>query len=173
MAGISPIETAARKERLLEELPKHGWSIIKAGIAAGWSPAYAKTTLQRVIERDASLCKRIVEKRQSLDATTGDRREKALRKIDAALEQPGLRPMELARLVEVQGKMCGWLSETRILETAPRQAELDAGQRELAEYLARARFSTLLPGTEIVSTQDGSAAGEEPGIDVAQQSTPY
>ena len=174
MPAISPIETAARKEKLLEVLPLYDWSITKAGIAVGWKPSYAKTRLPHIIAKDVNLCQRIREKRQALDATTGDMRVKVERRLMRVVDSPTAADRDAIKAGEVLGKMSGWMTETIRMETSERQQQLDAAKAAAAKALAAVLLDTRrLPGeglsahnTQIVPNSP-PAGGETEVIDAS------
>ena len=131
----------AKRARLLELLPSFGWSIVNAGIAAGYSKTYANTTLARSIKKDARFCQAILDKRRSFEATSTDLKEDVVRRLSETIRKPDLRPVELARLSEVLGRIQGWMSETRILETSDRQRALTEAEAEEARRLAVASIA--------------------------------
>lgn len=159
MAGITKKELSARRQRLLDELPNHGWDYVKAGIAAGYSPSYARARLKKYATKDVNFCKQIAAKRQEIEAKTQDQREKCLKVLDSIIEDEKAAARDRIRATEVRGRMCGWMSETRILETVPRQSELTQIEREEAQKLALLRFNAL-PG-EIIDTNRPSGVYEK------------
>ena len=154
----------AKRARLLELLPSFGWSIVNAGIAAGYSKTYANTTLARSIKKDARFCQAILDKRRSFEATSTDLREDVVRRLSETIRKPDLRPVELARLSEVLGRINGWMSETRILETSERQKTLQAAEQEAAKQLALSSLSdgesTDLPDPGIIGLDNRSNGPE-------------
>jgi hypothetical protein len=93
MAGVPLSQVQARRQRLLDLLPEHDWSIPKAGMAAGYTPAYARRRLPAIIKGDVAFCEQILAKRQVVEATTADRREKALQRLDSIASDPKSRPI--------------------------------------------------------------------------------
>jgi hypothetical protein len=142
MAGIIQTELSARRQRLLDELPNHGWDYAKAGVAAGYSPSYARARLKKHVTKDSTFCQQIAAKRAEIEASTQDKREKAARKLESIIDGPNSRPNEVIRAVEVLGKMSGWMSETRILETPQRQREIDEAHEREARLFLQWRFDT-------------------------------
>ncbi len=64
MAGITKKELSARRQRLRDELPNHGWDYVKAGIAAGYSPSYARARLKKYATKDSTFCQQVTAKRR-------------------------------------------------------------------------------------------------------------
>ena len=58
----------------MDALPEHDWSVIKAGIAVGYSRAYATTNLVTRAKHNTSLCKAIEQKRQEIQAEAAQER---------------------------------------------------------------------------------------------------
>lgn len=157
MAGITKEELSARRQRLLDELPNHGWDYVKAGMAAGYSRSYAQTRLKTYVTKDDKFCQRVSAKRAEIDAQTVDEREKTARVLQEIRDDPKAAARDRIQASIGLGKMCGWLSETRILETRDRQIELDRAQREFAQRVSLLLFDTTrLP--------DGSYAPDPPEI---------
>jgi hypothetical protein len=142
MAGITKIELSARRQRLLDELPNHGWDYVKAGIAAGYSPAYARTHLKTHVTKDDRFCQQVSARRAEIEATTQDKREKCLKVLDSIIEDEKAAARDRIRATEVRGKMCGWMSETHVLETPERQRVLSEAERNEARRLALLRHDT-------------------------------
>lgn len=132
-----------KRLKLLEELPKCNWDYVKAGIAAGYSKPYAETHLKRVATSDVSFCQAVLARRQATEAETQDRREKRLRDLDIIIDDSHVAYRDRIKAIEVQGKMCGWLSETRVLEVSDRQRQLSEAQQREAYWLAQQRFKCL------------------------------
>ena len=142
MAGIAKKELTARRERLLEELPNHGWDYFKAGEAAGYSRSYAESRLKKYVTRDDGFCQQVAAKRAEIEASTQDKRERCLKVLDSIIEDEEAAARDRIRATEVRGKMCGWLSETRVLETGPRQARLKQAELEVARRASLAVYDT-------------------------------
>jgi hypothetical protein len=151
MAGISQTELSARRQKLLDELPNHAWDYAKAGVEAGYSPSYARARLKKYVTKDSTFCQQIAAKRAEIEAGTQDKREKAARKLESIIDGPNSRPNEVIRAVEVLGKMSGWMSETRVLETPQRRHELSEAQQREARLCCLWRFDTRrgLPGESV------------------------
>jgi hypothetical protein len=171
MAGISKKVLSARRQRLRDELPNHGWDYVKAGVAAGYSRSYARTHLKGYVTRDSSFCQQVSAKRAEIEARTQDKRERCLKVLDSIIDDEKAAARDRIRAIEVQGKMCAWLSETRILETPERQRELNEAQKAMARQCALWLFDTRrLPGApaEWASSRETNDQ-EEAGIDGADQ----
>ena len=80
MAGITKKQISARRQRLLEELPNHGWDYVKAGIAVGYSSSYSKARLKKYAMKDSTFCQQVTVKRREIEAKTENLREKRLRR---------------------------------------------------------------------------------------------
>lgn len=143
MAGITKNELSARRQRLRDELPNHGWDYVKAGIAAGYSQAYAKTHLKGRVTQDVSFCQQVEAKRAEINAKSEDKREGCLRVLDSIIFDEKAAPRDRIKATETRGKMCGWLSETRVMEVASRQRELSEAEREEAREYALWRLDTM------------------------------
>ncbi len=171
--GIRLTRSAARRARLLDLLPDHDWSIARAGKAAGYSEAYASTHLARILERDREFCNAVLDRRKALEATTGDLRAKVERRLTRIIDEGT--NVEAARAAEVLGRMCGWMSEKRIIETDARLAELSEAEAEEARRLAGLRFATLdpaLPPPEQPAVFEPAGDGLEPPNDPAAEPEP-
>ncbi len=53
-----------RELNMIDALPMHGWSVIKAGLATGYSENYANTMLLTRAKNDVTLSRAIERKRQ-------------------------------------------------------------------------------------------------------------
>jgi hypothetical protein len=158
MASIPTSLHEGRRARLLELLPEYGWDIAKAGEKAGYGPTYAKKCLAHVIWKDVDFCRQMEAKSRELAAQTTDRREKRLHDLDGIIDDARTAPRDRIKAIEVQGKMCGWLSETRVLEVAERQRQLSESEQQEARWLAKERFKTCktLPPDDIYVLQGGT-----------------
>jgi len=142
MPGISTREKEIRREKLLKLLPEHGWSVPKAGPFAGYSKLYSKKRLPEIIKGDVEFCRLILAQRQAIEATTADKRENALAKLQSIADDPKARHSDVIRAIEVMGRVSGWMSETRVLELPDRQRVLSEAEREEARRIALWRFDT-------------------------------
>ena len=106
-----------------------------------YSPKYIKTKGHQ-IKQDVRFCKERERLRAENERKTEDRREKRLRDLDNIIEDPNTNQRDRIRAIEVQGKMCGWMSERIIHETPDRQRQLDEKEREEAARLLAIRFDT-------------------------------
>ncbi len=133
---------------LLELLPKHSWKVKPAAIAAGYSESYADR-LSAHLKDNIRFCQAVAAKRTEIGAETQDEREKCLKVLDSIIDNEKAAARDRIRATEVRGRMCGWMSETRILETPERQRVLDESQAQAAQEIALlwGRLHTLrLPG---------------------------
>jgi len=136
-----------KKRALLETLPKHAFEFKAAGIAVGYSPGYAERSLKRVMTHDSTFCEALLAKRRELEAGTQDERGKALQRLDRIIAKDGANDRDVIKAIEVKGKMCNWLVETRVWEIGSRQRELDESEQAEAKWIASQRFNTAsLPG---------------------------
>lgn len=150
MAKAPVTKTEARQQRLLDLLPDYDWSVTKAGIAAGYSKAYATTTLARQVRKNAKLCKAIIEKRETMAATTEDLRDKVQRRLMRVVDSTSAADRDAIKAAEVVGKMNGWMSETIRMESSERQQQLDASHAAAARQIAAVLLDTRrLPGDTI------------------------
>jgi hypothetical protein len=160
MAGITKKELSARRQRLRDELPNHGWDYVKAGVAAGYSPSYTRARLKKYVTKDSTFCQQVEAKRREIEAKTEDRREKRLRQLDDIIDNPNTTPSIKLKAIDLQGKMCGWHSETTVLETTSRQNELNEIERQEAQRLALLRFNAL-PQMDIKDDDSGISADND------------
>lgn len=142
MAGITKEELSARRQRLCEQLPNHNWDYVRAGIAAGYSRSYAQTWLKKNVTKDNTFCQMVSAKRAEIDAQQVSKRERALRKLDDIINDENTTKRDAIRAIEVMGKICGWMSQTHVLETPERQRVLSEAQRETARRLALIMYDT-------------------------------
>lgn len=70
-----PIQAAeplsARQKLFVDLLPQYNWGIVKAGIAAGFSPSYCNTQLATRCKSDPRLSKAIASKRAEIVSASG------------------------------------------------------------------------------------------------------
>ncbi len=156
--------TESRRQRIIELLPEHGWSITRAGEAAGYSRSYSQTHLPRRLAKDSEFCRQVLDKRMEIEAGSQDRREKALRILDSIIADPSARAADVVRAIEVMGKMLGWMSEKLVLETSDRQQELTEAEQAEAKAIASLRFSTLRPGLPAPDCIEYQTAFEPPPV---------
>lgn len=142
MAGVPLTRSAALREALLDALPLHDWSVAKAGVAVGYSPRYAETTLATIIKKDTKFCKRINERRQALQATHADKIDKLTQSWEKIAHDPNVATRDRLKAGELLGKTHGIFSETRVIESANRQQSLTKAEQEEARRLAALRFDT-------------------------------
>ncbi|MCP5006538.1 MAG: hypothetical protein GY941_21750 [Planctomycetes bacterium] len=108
---------------------------------AGYSPKYYKANGYR-IQQDTRFSKCLKAKKASIKSKTEDRREKRLKYLDNLIEDPNTQPRDGIAATQVQGRMCGWLSETIRHESTERQAALDAVARDEVARLAALALNT-------------------------------
>ena len=163
MAGIPLNTSQAKRQKLLDILPEYDWSIVKAGLAAGYSEHYAKTRLKGILTKDVKFCKALLARRAQIEAQTQDQREKGLQVLHEIRDNPKATDRDRVAAVLAEGKMCGWLSETRVLESKDRQQQLDESQRELAAKAATAVYDTrrLPDGSYLPEPPKGSQNGPQ------------
>lgn len=147
------LTTASRK--ILFECLVKGSSIKEAAKEANLSYRYARkwvaeSNIQALVLRETA-------------AKTENLREKRLRQLNTRLDNPDLTDATFAKLLDLQGKLCGWHTQTVTLETNNRQNRLDAIEREEVRRLCLLRHNMLpAPNPEDVypdivtsGTQDG------------------
>lgn len=125
-------------------LPEYDWDIVKAGIAAGYSKRYCTSgTLAKIVRADKGFCGQMQARAKENNAAGTDRREKRLRQLDAMIDDTALHMRDRVKAMELQARMCGWLSETRILETHDRQRVLTESEQAEAKRYALWRYDTM------------------------------
>jgi glutamine synthetase len=165
-----------RQKLLVDYLPEHNWQFSLAGLAAGYSKAYATTTLSTVVKRNVSLCKAIEEKRRSISAGTQDIREQRVKQVrDMMSVLPNNKVNEFVKLADLEASLCGWKVQTIKHESDQRQHELDEARREEIRRIATARYKTL-PGycgdtnnvvdAEVITTNNSDRADMSPRSDI-------
>jgi len=137
------VQNKQRRERLLDLLPLHGWSIPQAGIAAGYKPSYTIHNLTESIKKDKVFCQRIIDKRRELEATSGDKIELIQRKLDEIIDNERTTAANRIRCLDIKCKILGVYSEKRVIEDVSRQRELDGQERIEAMLLAKLRLRAL------------------------------
>ena len=157
MGCISDIPLKDRRQRLLDLLPENDWNLVKAGIAAGYSPIYAKTRLPAIIRRDKAFCSRVVDKRNVATVVGSDLRQEAMRTLRDIIADPDTSQRDRISAVSELGRINGWHSETRILETGPRAEQLKMAEIAVARRAALACYDTHL-------LEDGSYAPAAPAM---------
>jgi hypothetical protein len=134
-----------RRDILLEELPKHNWSWLNAGLAAGYSRSYACTSLATTCLKDKSFSKKYDALRSQIKAETRDDRELCRRKLLEMVDAEDTPKTTRIRAMELLGKMGGWFSETRIHDVGPRARELDEVRRLEAQRISRTLIPEFVP----------------------------
>jgi hypothetical protein len=130
----------ARQLRLLDELPNHAWNIVKAGIAAGYSRAYAISTLKRHVQKNAKLCTAICAKREKITATSLNDVELLKQKLHTIIDDAATTAANRIRCIDILCKIAGVYSEKRVIEDVTRQRELDQAEQQEATLLAGLRL---------------------------------
>ena len=165
MAGITKTELSARRQRLRDELPNHGWDYVKAGIAAGYSRSYARARLRRYAAKDSTFCQQVEAKRAEINATREDEVEKLVRSWEKIAHDETVAVRDRLKAGELLGKYRGIFSETRVIETAARQRELSEAERREAACLAALRFNTLPEqGLRLAEHTSGELPAAENGL---------
>ncbi len=147
----------ARRLALLEELPKHGWDYFTAGIAAGYSRPYARTTLKREALKNPTFCQMVLAKRQEIDAGSTDDRE-IVRKYLVSVVQDSTGTIQHRDKIQAcanLSRMNGWDQTTIHLEGHDRQRILTASEQAEAQKLALIRLQThlLLPAVAPIDAE--------------------
>ena len=137
------LQNKQRREKLLEQLRLHGWSIPQAGIAAGYSKAYALRRLTHYIQNDKDFCDRIIGTRREMEAASGDTVELVKRAMTKIISTAGETSANRIRAGDVLCKIAGVYSEKRVIEDVTRQRELDGQERIEALLLAKLRLRAL------------------------------
>ena len=134
------------RTRQAQEMP-HKWSeviglMVLGGLdfqpameAAGYSESYANANGHK-IKKDDRFCEALKAKRAKIANKSENRREKRLKTLDKIIDDPDSVDRDIISAVQVQGKMCGWLSETIKHETTERQNMLDSANQKEAARLA-------------------------------------
>ena len=135
-----------RREKLLELLPSHGWSIPAAAEAAGYSPQYAKKRIKDVIKGNVEFCDRIIQLRKETEATSQDDVELVKKTMRQIINDPDSRRPDIVRACDVLCKIAGVYSEKRVIEDDKRQRELNQTEQREATLLAMLRLRLPAPG---------------------------
>ena len=134
------------RQAIVDALPDNRWNISDAAISIGYSKAYAQRRLPAILKSDVAFCDAMERKRAKIEKQEIPRREKRLQDLDRIIENPNTADRDVISAVQVQGKMCGWLSETIRHETTERQQLLDeAGRAEAARLSFIALDTRCLP----------------------------
>lgn len=116
----------------------------QAAMKAGLSESYAKSgTSRRVILEDVRFCAALDKELAKIRVKAAPRRARRLKDLDDIIEDPGTLARDKIQAIQVQGRMCGWLSETIRHETTERQAKLDAEAQKQAALLSTMSLNTL------------------------------
>jgi phage terminase small subunit len=175
MGRVTLTRSAALREELLKQLPLHGFSLINAAIAAGYSPSYAKTTLPVIIRKNPELCQRINQLREATQATRGDKIDKLITFLENTVDDSKAALRDKLKAADSLAKIHGIYSETRVIETSQRQGQLSQAEQDEAKRLLSLRFDTSqgygitpgdthksLPGGDIATDSDIIDANPEP-----------
>ncbi|MFC1652251.1 hypothetical protein ACFL3F_00890 [Planctomycetota bacterium] len=103
--------------------------------SVGYSEKYY-TSNGHQIKKDARFCTAFAKRQAETKAKTENLREKRIQSLNRIIENPESNDRDVIAAVQVQGRMCGWLSETIRHETTERQAQLDEAARKEAARLA-------------------------------------
>jgi len=112
-----------------------------SAIKAGYSPKTAQAACKDILGKPRVMAA-VEAKRAEIEASTQDKRERCLKVLDSIIDDEEAAARDRIRATEVRGRMCGWLSETRILETGPRQARLKQAELEVARRASLAVYDT-------------------------------
>jgi len=114
----------------------HGGMDFQAAMAeSGYSPAYYKTS-GHLIKQDPRFNKRFEEELAKTRAKSEPRRAKRMRDLDVIIENPDTLQRDRIAAIQLQGRMCGWLSETIRHEAPERQKQIDDSMKHAARRLA-------------------------------------
>ena len=120
----------------------HGGMDFQAAMrSTGYSKAYY-TTNGHNIKKDDRFCKAYAGALAESRAKTEGRRAKRMRDLDNIIENPDTLQRDRIGAIQLQGRMCGWLSETIRHETTERQNALDSANRQEAARLALLSLDT-------------------------------
>jgi len=145
----------ARRAKLLDILPDYDWNLVKAGLAAGYSDSYARTQLPGLVRKDRRFASLVLERKQSSDIQTLDLRQEAVKTLRDIIANPDTSQRDRISAVSELGRINGWHTETRILETGPRAEQLRQAEIAVARRAALACYDTHL-------LDDGSYAPAAP-----------
>ena len=140
---------------MVELLPENNWDVVRAGLAAGYSPSYAKTRLPTIVRGNRALCQRILDARNSHAVATMDLRQEAIKTLQNIINDHETSQRDRISAVSELGRINGWHTETRILETGPRAEQLRQAEIAVARRAALACYDTHL-------LDDGSYAPSAP-----------
>jgi len=141
----------------LDILPDYDWNLVKAGLAAGYSDSYARTQLPGLVRKDRRFASLVLERKQSSDIQTLDLRQEAVRTLRDIIADPETSQRDRISAVSELGRINGWHTETRILETGPRAEQLRQAEITVARRAALACYDTHL-------LADGSYAPAAPAM---------
>lgn len=128
---------------ILDNMETCDWNLTRACLAAGYSQSYVKQGLTTKLRRNAAFQARLAEIKQAKYVKPGlTLRDKCQLRLVQIVEDSKSRKSEVIRAVETLGRMNGWLSETRIVETPQRHKALSQAQLEEAKRLCLLRFDT-------------------------------
>ncbi|MFC1766588.1 hypothetical protein ACFL6U_31485 [Planctomycetota bacterium] len=158
-SGNPKKELTWKRMAIVDALPSHGWDITKAALSVGFAESYAKTRLPVLLKNDVLFCQAVEAKRQEIELKEVPRREKRLQDLDRLIEDPDTADRDVIAAVQVQGRMCGWLSETIRHETTDRQQLLDEAARQEAARLALLSLDTRALPDGTMSSRVAHSAG--------------
>ena len=129
-----------RQKLMVDYLPAHNWDYVKAGLAAGFSPSYARTRIHSLAKSNIGLSRRIEAKRQEISSGTQDLREKVQQKLLEIAFKPGEKTGTVIKALSQVSKMNGWESTTLNLESDQRQKRLDARMEAEVQSMLDERY---------------------------------
>ena len=166
-----------KQERFIEQYITNGGNATRAVMDAGYKckdnnvahAIGAENLLKLTIAGPLAL------RKAEIRGKTEDRRAKRLAQLDNIIDGQGewskasLR--DRLKALELQAKMCAWLSETHILETNSRQNELNEADRQEAQQLAVLRFNpkyALPPVESEIVDPGGNGESVEASSDIIE-----
>jgi hypothetical protein len=159
--GKKPAELSWKRQAIVDALPDHAWDITKSALSVGYAESYATKRLPCLVKEDVEFCRAVEAKRKEIAEKEVPRREKRLRDLDRIIENTDTADRDVISAVQVQGRMCGWLSETIRHETTERQQLLDEAARVEAARLAVLTLNTMaLPDSTMHSAGTKSVASQ-------------
>lgn len=134
------LQFTPKQQRLLDELPKHGYSFSLAGFAAGYSKNYAQTALKQQTLKNSALCKAIDVLRTKITVESLDEIEQIKQNLDNIIGNEDTSTANKIRCLDIKCKIAGVYSEKRVYENSDRQRELDMYERQEAALISQARL---------------------------------
>ncbi len=127
---------STERQAIVDQLPDHKWNVSQAAIAVGYAKSYAERRLPEMLKENVAFCDAVGAKRKQIERKEQPRRERCLQTLDRIIENTDTADRDVISAVQVQGRMCGWLSETIKHETTDRQNQLDQANKNEAARLA-------------------------------------